>query len=114
MDNLLLLWSSQHICRFFDLMSLVLPTICCFHVNLESMARPRYLAVGCCGMAAPFRVTDGDVPGLREKVVCTDFSALMITFHLFSHGSIFVRACCSPCVVNVRVSAETSNAVSSA
>jgi len=33
------------------------------------MARPRYLAVGCCGMAAPFRVTDGDVPGLREKVM---------------------------------------------
>jgi len=75
-----------------------------FHVNLESMVKPRYFVVGCCGMAAPFNVTDGVIPGLREKDVCVDFSALMIMFHLFNHGSRFTSGCCRDqerCVVRM-------------
>jgi len=68
----------------------------------------------CCGMAAPFSITDEDIPGRKEKVICVDFSALMMMFHLFSHGSMFERACCRPCAARVRESAETRNAVSSA
>jgi len=64
-----------------------------------------YFVVGCWVMAAPFNATDEVIPGLREKVVCVDFSALMIMFHLLNHGSRYIIGCCGDqelCVVRIR------------
>jgi hypothetical protein len=62
-------------------------TIYCAHVSLESKCRPRYSAVGDCGITVLFMWTTRHCSFLGVKVTCTDFVALMLIRHFFSQAS---------------------------
>jgi hypothetical protein len=58
---------------FFFLSFFFFFAICYGHVSLESKCRPRYFAVGDCGITVLFMCTAGYCTFLSVKVTCTDF-----------------------------------------
>jgi hypothetical protein len=57
---------------------------CCARVRLESKCRPRYFAVGDCGITVLYMLTTGHCSFLSVKVTCTDFVALILIRHFLA------------------------------
>jgi hypothetical protein len=72
-------------------------SICCVHVSLKSQCRPRYFAVGDCGIAVLFMCTAGHCSFFSVKVTCTDLVTLMLIRHFFSQATTWSRWPCSLC-----------------
>jgi hypothetical protein len=72
-------------------------SICCVHISLESKCKPRYFAVGDCGITVLFMCTAGHCYFLSVKVTCIDLVKLMLICHFFSQASSWSRWPCSLC-----------------
>jgi hypothetical protein len=70
---------------------------CSAHVSRESKCRPRYFAVGDCGITVLCMWTTGHRSFLSVKVTCIDFVALILIRHFFSQASDWSRWPCSLC-----------------
>ena len=68
---------------------------CWAHVRRLSKIKPRYFIVGVIGIWLLLNDTEGQSPGLREKVIKDDFNSLIFIFQRFDHNQIELRRLCS-------------------
>lgn len=64
---------------------------CWAHVRRLSKIKPRYLIVGVIGIWLLLKDTEGQSPGLREKVIKDDLASLILIFQRFDHSLIELR-----------------------
>jgi hypothetical protein len=88
---------TQYKCFTFRSVGFLFLAKCSFHISLESKCRPRYFAVGDCGITVLFMCTAGHCSFLSVKVTCTDLITLMLIHHFFSQASSWSRWPCSLC-----------------